>query len=172
MPRVMLAVGLSLVATSAAAEVTDQSPHGFTSRSVHEFSAPSAVVWQALTEDIDKWWNPAHTWSGNAENLFLDAEAGEAFGEHLPGGGTVTHLQVVYADPGKLLRLRGSLGPLQSLAVVGVLSVEFAALAEGTRLTVTYTVGGYAAGGLEGLAAPVDGVIVEQFQRLRVHTGE
>jgi uncharacterized protein YndB with AHSA1/START domain len=172
MTRFLSIVFLSLVAVNATAEVTDQSLAGFTSRSVHDFAASPEAVWQALTEDIHAWWNPDHTWSGAADNLFLDAEAGEEFGEELPGGGTVTHLEVVYADPGKLLRLRGSLGPLQAMAVVGVLSVEFAAVGEGTQLTVTYAVGGYAAEGLQGLAGPVDGVIVEQFERLRVHTGE
>ncbi len=40
----------------------------------------------------------------------------------------------------------------------------------GTLLTVTYVVGGYTADGLEALAGPVDGVIVEQFERLKAHT--
>jgi len=167
--RLLILLGLlaSLLASTSAAEVVDVDPAGFTSRSVHDFAAAADEVWQALTNDINQWWHPDHTFSGDAQNLFLDARAGQMFGEKLPGGGSVLHMEVLQADPGKLLRLRGGLGPLQAMAVVGVLSVEFAALGEGTRLTVTYVVGGYADGGLAAIAGPVEGVVVEQFQRLR-----
>lgn len=164
--------GMIVLAPVAEAEVVDQTPAGFTSRLLIDFDAAPDEVWRALTSDIAQWWNPDHTWSGDAGNLFLKAEAGEEFGEKLPHGGTVTHMEVQSAAPGKLLRLRGSLGPLQSMAVVGVLSVEFAEQDAGTLLTVTYVVGGYTAGGLEPLAGPVDGVIVEQFERLKAHTGK
>jgi uncharacterized protein YndB with AHSA1/START domain len=162
----LLALVICLAASSAPAVVTDQSPGGFTCLTVHDSGAAPLAVWSALADDISQWWNPDHTWSGDAGNLFLGAVAGEEFGEALPGGGSVTHMEVVYADPGKLLRLRGSLGPLQGMAVTGVLSIDFAAVGEGTQLTVTYVVGGYAADGLETSAGPVDGVINEQFTRL------
>lgn len=164
--RLVMTVLLMLTSVVATAEVVDKAPAGFTSRSVHMTAAAPDQVWKALTVDIGQWWNKDHTWSGDAGNLFLDGEAGEEFGEKLPGGGTVTHMEVLYADEGKLLRMRGSLGPLQSMAVVGVLTVEMAAVEAGTQLTVTYAVGGYGPGGLEGLAGPVDGVIVEQFKGL------
>jgi uncharacterized protein YndB with AHSA1/START domain len=165
----LLVLAISLAATAATAAVTDQSPAGFTCRTVHETSAAPLAVWNALSEDIAQWWNPDHTWSGDAGNLFLAAVAGEEFGEALPDGGSVSHMEVVYAAPGKLLRLRGSLGPLQGMAVTGVLSIEFAAVGEGTQLTVTYVVGGYTADGLEAIAGPVDGVINEQFTRLMAY---
>jgi hypothetical protein len=164
--RFFLTACLLLLSSVSVAEVVDQAPGGFTSRSVHVVAASPDQVWVGLTDEIGQWWNPDHTWSGDAANLFLDGKAGEEFGEKLPGGGTVTHMEVVYADQGKMLRLRGSLGPLQAMAVVGVLTVEMAAVETGTQLTVTYAVGGY---GVEGLAGPVDGVIVEQFERLVGH---
>jgi hypothetical protein len=40
----------------------------------------------------------------------------------LKDGGSVEHLQVVYAAPGQGLRLRGALGPLQTEGVDGTLS--------------------------------------------------
>lgn len=164
--RLFLTTSLLLLSTVALAEVVDQAPGGFTSRSVHVVAASPDQVWAGMTNDIGLWWHPDHTWSGDAANLFLDGQAGEEFGEKLPGGGTVTHMEVVYADKGKLLRLRGSLGPLQAMAVVGILSIEMANLEIGTQLTVTYAVGGY---GVEGLSGPVDSVIVEQFERLVGH---
>ncbi len=164
--RYLLIFLLALTSAASQAEVMDQSPAGFTSRSVHVSTAAPDQVWQGLTKDIGKWWNADHTFSGDAENLFLEAEAGEEFGEKLPGGGTVTHMEVVYAEKGKVLRLRGGLGPLQAMALVGVMTVELAAVEAGTELTVTYVVGGYAPNGLEGLAGPVDGVVVDQFKGL------
>ncbi len=163
----MLLVGLW--AAGAGAELIDESPAGFTCRGVYEFAAPPDEVWAALTNDIGQWWNKAHTFSGDSGNLFLTGEAGEEFGEKLPDGGTVTHMEVVQANKAKLLRLHGGLGPLQSMAVVAVLSVEFAAQGEGTQLTVTYVVGGYTAGGLAAIAAPVDRVIAEQFMLLQAY---
>ncbi len=163
----VLLVGLWAAGTSAA--LVDDSPLGFTCRGVYEFAAPPAEVWDALTNDIDQWWNKDHTFSGDAGNLFLTGKAGEEFGENLPDGGTATHMEVVQARKAKLLRLRGGLGPLQSMAVVAVLSVEFAAYGEGTQLTVTYVVGGYTAGGLAVIAAPVDRVITEQFVLLQAY---
>jgi len=169
----LLVLVLTMVLIPAtSAEVVDQTPAGFTCRLLIDIPAAPDEVWRALTDDIDQWWNPDHTWSGDAGNLSLDAEAGEEFAEKLPDGGSVTHMEVVSAAPTKLLRLRGGLGPLQGMAVVGVLSVEFSAQETGTLLTVTYVVGGYTAGGLEDLAGPVDGVIVEQFERLKAHTGK
>ena len=171
----MLAVAswAAVAAAPAAALVVDQSPAGFTSRNEYMCTASPEKVWDALTNDISRWWNPAHTWSGDADNLFLTGAAGEEFGEKLPDGGSVTHMEVIYADPGKLLRLRGSLGPLQAMAVVGVLSIELAPEGETTKLTVTYAVGGYGgAGGIEEMAGPVNGVIAEQFARLRDYVGQ
>jgi len=37
----------------------------------------------------------------------------------------------------------------------------------GTKVEVTYAVGGYVAAGLNTWAAPVDGVLKEQFTRLK-----
>ncbi len=165
--RAWLSVGLLLIASVAMAEVVDSSEAGFTCRSVHQIAAAPNEVWQTMTADIGQWWSSDHTRSGDAGNLFMGTAAGEKFGEKLPGGGSVTHMEIVYADKGKLLRMRGSLGPLQSMALVGVLSVEFVATGDGTQLTVTYAVGGYAAGGLTAVAAPVAGVITEQFDSLQ-----
>jgi uncharacterized protein YndB with AHSA1/START domain len=167
--RLFAATLLAVVlAVPAAAEVTDQGPAGFTCRTVQAIAAAPDRVWSACGE-IGRWWNKDHTWSGDASNLYLDPVAGEEFGERLPDGGSVTHMEVVYAAPGKTLRLRGSLGPLQAMAVTGVLTIELVPADNGTRLTATYVVGGYTPGGLEDWAVAVDGVITEQFTRLKAH---
>ena len=84
---------------------------------------------------------------------------------------SVQHAQVVMAQEGRALRLSGGLGPLQGLAVVGVLTIVTSSGtgAETGRhfLRMTYRVGGGAEAGLDKLAGAVDGVIGEQFKRLK-----
>ena len=158
---------LLLGPSSAFADVLDSTPGGFTVKTVVDVAGPSARVYQALTERITSWWDPAHTFSGSAANLSIDARPGGCFCERLPAGGGVQHLTVIHADPGKLLRLSGGLGPLQDLAVTGVMSWKLTEAGGRTTIEVTYKVGGFAPGGGVGaLAAPVDGVVSAQVKRL------
>jgi len=103
-----------------------------------------------------------HTWSGDAAHLSLDARAGGCFCEAWDGG-SAEHGRVVMAQPGRLLRFVGALGPLQESAVSAVLTVTLEAAGSGTRATVTYRVSGDAGHGLETLAPVVDTVIGQQF---------
>jgi hypothetical protein len=50
---------------------------------------------------------------------------------------------VVFVDPGKTLRMRGGLGPLQGLGVAGAMTFTIAATESGSELTYRYVVGGY-----------------------------
>jgi len=149
------------------ADVRDTSATGFTVENMITVSAPAGTVFDKLTHDIGVWWDPAHTWSGSASNLSLDPTAGGLFKESLPGGGSVTHLEVVYADRGNLLRLRGALGPLQSMAVTGSLTWTLTEQDGKTIVRLTYAVTGYAPSGLAFLAEPVDGVLRTQLNRFR-----
>jgi hypothetical protein len=52
-------------------------------------------------------------------------------------------MEIVYAAPGKLLRMTGALGPFQPLAAIGSMSIQLSPAAPGgTDLQVTYTVAG------------------------------
>jgi uncharacterized protein YndB with AHSA1/START domain len=167
--RTALLLCSCLFAPSAAfADVLDSAPAGFTVKVVVEAAAPVAQVYQALTNRIGSWWENAHTWSGNAANLSIDARPDGCFCEKLPGGGGVRHMTVVYADPGKLLRLTGGLGPLQDLAVTGVMTWKLTEAGGKTTIEVSYRVGGYVPGsaGIGALAAPVDAVVTAQVTRL------
>ena len=164
-----LASALCLVATCKA-EVLKVSPGGFTVRSEAVVRGDAPHAWRALVNDIGKWWNPEHTYSGRAENLSIESRPGGCFCERLPNGGGVVHMTVVNLQPGKLLRLTGGLGPLQSLAVAGSLSWSFTPVAGGTKIEVTYTVGGFSPGGFDDIAPAVDGVLHEQLQRLAAFT--
>jgi len=164
---------LTLAATAARAEVTDAAPGGFQVRQVAEIAAPAARVWASLVQP-STWWDPAHTWSGSAANLSLAAASGGCFCERLPGGGSVLHMSTVYAAPGQKLTMFGALGPLQGSGAAGHMTFGLAEKDGKTTLTVTYDVGGYMKGGLDKIAAPVDGVIGQQVARLKrqVETGK
>jgi hypothetical protein len=148
------------------AEVTDSSASGFTVKNIVYIATNSNDVYNQLI-DVKKWWSSAHTFSGDANNLSIDPKAGGCFCEQLSGGGSVRHLEVVYANPGKVLRMVGALGPMQSMAVTGSITFNLSEENNLTKVEVIYTVGGYRPGGLNSLAPVVDRVLLAQLNRLK-----
>lgn len=166
MNRVMaaMAAGMALAAGAAQAAVTDKSPQGFEVVEKATIAAPSGKVWTAL-QYTGRWWNKEHSWSGDASKLEIDLPRG-CFCEKLPKG-YVRHMDVVFEDGEKVLRLYGALGPLLMTGAAGHLSFVLTPNGQATDLVVTYDVGGYVKGGIEPLAAPVDAVLGEQVERLK-----
>ncbi len=178
-----LVLGL-LAAQPAQAEATAVSGSGFTSSFRSEIKVAPAQAWPAVVQ-LPRWWNPAHTYSGQGPNLSLDAQAGgcmcERWRDAAGASHSVQHAQVVLAQEGRVLRLNGAFGPLQDLAVVGVLTiVTTTGTPTGTGadagrhfLRMTYRVAGGTEAGLDKFAPAVDGVIGEQFKRLKalIETG-
>ena len=163
---------LITAALPTAATVVDLAPNGFTVQVTAHIAAPTDKVYSALIAPAH-WWSPDHTFSGNAANLILDAQAGGCWCEKLPGGGSVTHLTVAYADPGKVLRLRGALGPFQGYGVEGAMTWALKAFGDGTDLSLTYALGGYTKDGFEAWSNGADGVLTDQVARLKrfIETG-
>lgn len=162
----------ALAATTAHAMVTDVGANGFTlTESVH-VAAPPERVYAAFIAP-QQWWSSVHSFSGNARNFTLEPKAGGCWCETLPNGGSVLHMTVVNVAPGKLVRLRGALGPFQGLAVDGALSVTFVPGTGGTDVTMVYALGGYARAGFGDLSKAADRVLEEQLLRLKalVETG-
>jgi Polyketide cyclase / dehydrase and lipid transport len=150
----------------AAAEVVSVAGNGFEVReTVHTAAAADKVY--ALMLLPAHWWSSDHTFSGSAANLTLDARAGGCWCESLPGGGSVEHLRVVYVSPAKSLRLRGALGPFQGLAVDGAMTWSVKSVADGTDITFTYTLGGYAKDGFDELSKAADRVLGAQIEQLK-----
>src|SRR6266849_2615224 len=91
----------------------------------------------------------------------------------LTDGGGVQHMSVVYASPGKLLRLTGAIGPLQEAALAGTMTWNLLQAGGGTTVELIYTVGGFRAGGFRDIPTVVDGVLRGQLARLKafVETG-
>jgi hypothetical protein len=145
----------------------DSGPNGFVLKSVTTINAAPSKVYDTLVNDIAKWWDPEHTYSGDASNLAIDARAGGCFCEKLPAQGSIQHAAVIYAAPGSTLRLSGGLGPLQEMGVSGSLTFALAEKDGRTILTMTYAVGGYHSGGLDTIAPLVHSVLSVQVTRLQ-----
>lgn len=153
-------------ASAVSAEVVDKGPAGFTVRIEQRTTAPPAAAYKAFVEGLATWWDSEHTYSGSAKNMSIDARPGGCFCEVFPAGGGIEHARVIYVEPGKILRMQGALGPLQSSGVASVLTWSFEAAAGGTTVTLTAATGGYLPGGFDKIAVLVDGVLTGQVKRL------
>jgi hypothetical protein len=159
-------LGLLQFPGRAAAEVLGAASNGFEVReTVHVAAAPDKAYGALLLPA--RWWSSEHTFSRSASNLELQARAGGCWCETLPDGGSAEHLRVVYAAPGKTLRLRGALGPLQGMGVEGAMTWSLKSSGNGTDISLSYAVGGFAKDGFEELSKVVDRVLGEQIERLR-----
>ena len=171
------AIGAAMVALSApaAAEVVDKSPDHFVTRDSVTVEAAPKAVWLALIEPAG-WWDNTHTWSGSAANLSIVPQGGGCFCERIPEkdaaadtglAGSAQHMTVVMAEPAKVLRMRGALGPLQSEPVDGVLTVTMQPVSGGgTKLVWEYVVAGHLRYPVDKISAAVDGVMSQQLGHL------
>ena len=170
MRSIIIGLALSGLAAGAHAEVSDHTAAGFEVTEKVTVAAPQRKVWDILMRP-DHWWSSDHTYSGDAKNLYFDV--GGCWCERLKVG-AVRHMTIVYNDGATAMRLYGALGPLQLTGASGHLGFGLKPAGTGTELTLTYDVGGYAKGGLESFAAPVDKVLGDQVARLKryVETGK
>lgn len=161
-----------LAAGPVSAEVKSAAPHGFEVGGTLSLDAPPARVWAVLTAP-DGWWSRDHRWFRNS-TLSLDLAPGGCWCERAADGRVSRHLETVLVEPGSKLVLQGGLGPLQGQGAAGGLSFTLKPEGEGATLTWSYVVGGYASGGLDAWAAPVDGVLSAQLANLkmRVEAGD
>ncbi len=151
----------------AHAEASEVSPAGFLVVLQQEIHAKPDDVYSDIGK-VEKWWNKVHTWSGDAANLSMQLTSGGCFCERWDGGSAV-HGQVVGLRKNTQVVLQSSLGPLQELAVNGILTFTMAPRGEGTILKLTYRVNGGPNSGLDKLAGPVNGVLTEQLHRLAAY---
>jgi uncharacterized protein YndB with AHSA1/START domain len=157
---------LLVPALPSRATVTDVASNGFTLNIAAHIMASPDKVYAALIAPA-KWWSSEHTFSGDAKNFHADTKAGGCWCETLPHGGSALHLTVVYVDPGKALRLRGALGPFQGLGADGALTWKLEPAEDGTRLYLSYSLGGYNKDGFAELSKAADGVLSVQVNRLK-----
>jgi uncharacterized protein YndB with AHSA1/START domain len=166
----LLAGALALAPAMAGAEVKAATPESMLIEHRFTIAAPAAKVWEMLLHP-ERWWPADHTWSGRRDNLSLDATVGGCFCERWDGNG-VEHGRVVTLMPATLLRLEAALGPLQELAVTGVINFALEEKDGATTMVVTHRVSGDASHKLDALAPVVDEVNGLQFGSLAKAAGE
>lgn len=176
----VIAFGLGMAAAGdARADVIETTADRFVVRTTASVAAPPLKTWLALTKPGD-WWNPAHSWSGDAKNMTLTPQGGGCFCERIPVGdsgnasameGSAQHATVVQSFPMRVLRMRGGLGPLQGEPVEGILTITLKEVPGGTRLMWEYNVGGPMRYKVAEIAPAVDSVISEQLKRLQDFLG-
>ena len=137
-------------------EVLSAQPAGFSMRARVSIAAEPSKVYRRLLQ-IGRWWNDAHTHSGAALNMKLEAK---------PGG--------CWLATGRTLRLDSALGPLHEAGGSGSLNLQLDPEGSGTRVTLTYVGTGFEPQkGLAAMAPLFDEVLGDAMQRLKryVETG-
>ena len=172
----IMAATVAATASPAFAEVKAASDTGFNVIHIATVQATPDEIWKRLLTPKD-YWNKAHSWSGSSAGFYIDAQANgcfcELFQETDVNGkvktvGSVEHMRVIFAQPGKVLRMQGALGPLQSEAVIGTLTVAMEPTKQdgATRVSFSYVVGGYMRYKVAEIAPAVDQVLGEQFKNM------
>lgn len=182
MIRAMTAASLGALVFAAGplgAEVIETGADRFVTRTSASVKAGPLATWLALIRPGD-WWNPKHSWSGDAKNMTLTPQGGGCFCERIPVDdkaassaleGSAVHAEVIQAFPMRVLRMRGGFGPLQGEPATGVLTITMKEVPGGTRLVWEYNVGGPMRYTIAEIASAVDAVMSEQLRRLQAHLG-
>jgi uncharacterized protein YndB with AHSA1/START domain len=155
----------ALIAVPAAAEVKSATPQGFEVTDTVTVHVPPKQAFAALAQPA-RWWDPEHSFSGDAKNFSLSLKPGGCFCERLKDGGWAEHLTVTMVRPGEAIELHGALGPLRSDGAYGVLRWTVKPAEGGATITQSYVVGGYFREGGEHWAPLVDAVLHGQMTRL------
>ena len=164
--RVAIAAALSsaavLLSGGAQAELKASAPDALVIQVRAEVLLDRDDAWARLL-DVSSWWKSSHTYSGNADNLKIDAVAGGCWCE-LWSGGEVEHGRVVAVMPKEMIRFDAPLGPLQEMGVSTALTFTLSAGSKPntTSVIVDFKVSGSSLSKLDKLGAVIDGVISEQ----------
>jgi hypothetical protein len=132
---------VALTAGSAPADVATFELRGVTLTKELVLPGTPVEIFDAFTGDVSGWWD--HTFSGAPASLVIEPHVGGGFWERFDDAGNgVQHADVIAADRGKLLRLRGPFG-FAGDALDLVHTFRFADAGEGrTRLSLTLNAAG------------------------------
>lgn len=158
----LIAAVFALAAAPASAEVVERSADHFVLSYDVALEASSEDFIDAL-QHIGEWWNPSHTYSGDARNLNLELDPGTCFCEALPDGSVFEHGAVYEYDPGTGVLIHAALGPLRGKAEVYDWSIGWTGANRGMEIVMTYVIRGE---GLGAMADDVDAVMSDQFSRI------
>ena len=155
---------LMCVSSAVFAEIKSSSQAHFELFHQAKSSIPPTELWQRLIKP-SQWWHPDHSYSGNADNLSLEAEAGGEWREDWSSG-SVVHGRILYIEHGKQLRLSAPFGPLQQKAVSAIWTITIQPDETGSLVTFEETVNGTNQSQLDKLAPAVDYVKDQALKRL------
>lgn len=161
----LIAAAATLLATPATAEIVDYSADGFALRWEAPVMQSKDDLWEKLIRP-SRWWSSDHTYSGDANNLWLDATVGGCWCETWDGG-QVAHGRVLSIQPGKQIVISAPFGPLQSMAVTAVMTISIGETDDGqTMLVKDFVATGASFQDLDELAPVVHMVQGEAFKKL------
>ena len=152
-----------VVTTPAQAALVKSTAEGFIAQHTVTIKTDSVMVFETMTSKIGQWWNPEHSFSGDAGNMLIDEQC---FCERWDGN-LVRHLNTVIWMENSRVVMEGGLGPLKELGLSGTMIWALTANEDATTtLNWKYHVYGYGDTDLDSLATAVDGVLAEQIGRL------
>ena len=163
--------GLLFLATllfcgSVNGQITMKSSTGFLIEIEHQLDVDAKTAYSKLIDDFSKWYDASHSYSGKAENLSLDLKR-HCMYEQLEKGGYVRHMEIVFHQPGKQLRMTGGLGPLQGMGVSGAMTWQFSESDGKAKVKMSYAVSGADYLQLDKIAIPVERVLSDQVTRFK-----
>ncbi|GAB3285813.1 hypothetical protein [Parahaliea aestuarii] len=162
--RLLLSLSLLLSAPLLRAEVVSASDTHFVLQHQARSALGAEALWQRLIHP-ERWWNPAHSYSGSADALSLEARAGGLWLEQWPGG-SVAHGRVLMVQEGSLLRLEAPFGPLQGLGAYTVWTIEVGAGGDGSVVSFREVAQAPPGSDMTRMSAAVDQVKREAIGRL------
>ncbi|MGA9574260.1 MAG: hypothetical protein WBS20_09970 [Lysobacterales bacterium] len=147
----------------AYAELAKSTDDGFIVRHSVNIARDRATVFKTMTGQVGEWWNPDHSFSGDAGNMLIDMEC---FCERWENN-LVRHLDtMIWMENSKVI-MEGGLGPLKELGLSGTMIWSLTPNDEGgTTVNWEYHVYGYSETVMANLATAVDGVLKQQIGRL------
>ena len=128
----------------------------------------SKDAYAAFVDGFSEWYDASHSYSGKAENLSLDLEK-HCMLEQLPDDGFVRHMEIVFHQPGQVLRMTGGLGPLQGMGVSGAMTFTFSENGGQSKVKMEYYVSGAKHLKLDRIAEPVNQVLNGQLTRFQTY---
>ncbi|RIJ23531.1 hypothetical protein D1224_04515 [Henriciella barbarensis] len=159
-------IAAAIVCLPASAEVVMATADHYTLR--HEAVSKLSVeeIWERLIQP-DTWWHPDHTYSGDAEHLWLNPNAGGPWMESWEGN-VVEHGRVLSILENRMLRLDAPFGPLQGLGVQVVWTITLEADVESgnTKIVFDEVANGSSQSDLAQIAPAVDIVKQQAIERL------
>lgn len=156
----LIAAILSLLPGLAAAEIVSRSENAFTLRFSVGLEASREDVIDAV-RNVPSWWDPAHSYTGDATNLSLAFQPGGCWCERLADGSDFRHGELVSIGLDRV-RFNAPLGPLNGTATRADLTFTAGPENRGTLAAMEFVVEGP---GVGAFADGVHGVMQQAWTR-------